>query len=218
MSIWHLYFHMSALWRSNALTLDATDCLNYNSCCEAWEGKQLINLLNYFFFPSSVKILVRISLKIIALKFADPLVKQFLLTCPLRTWLSDWDHQSHLLWSSPHISAQSPSSTNNVIFVQLHTTLFTTTLTVFKLADTFIFNMKFLFVKFSHLFVQHLTQTWVPMLESVNQQCRLKGNLGFKAPRKHLVVQVLTTCYSSSHCCFPLSLLLKSEVETDMTT
>lgn len=58
-------------------------------------------------------------------------------------------------------------------------------------------------VKFLHLFVQCLTQMRVPLLESVDQHCRLKGNLGFKAPRKHLVVEVLTTCYCSFRCCFP---------------
>lgn len=148
MSIWHLYFRMSTLWSSNAIILNATDCLN---TAVAVKHEKVNNLSIYLitFFPSSVKILVRIIKKVIALKFADPLVKRFPLTCPLRIRLSDWDHQSHLLWSSPHIFAQSPSSTNNVIFVQLHTTLFTTTLTVFKLWQTHLFLTWSFYVRFT---------------------------------------------------------------------
>lgn len=171
MSMWHLFFRISTLWSSNAVILNATDCLNAAVAVKYEKVNNLSIYLITFFFPSSVNILVWIIKKAIALKFADPLVKLFLLACPLRIWLSDWDHHSHLLWSSPHIFAQSSSSTNNVIFVQLHTTLVTTTLTVFNLWLTHLFLTWSFYVWFtsSHLFVQRLTQTWVPMLEFVDQ-------------------------------------------------
>lgn len=127
MSVWHLYFCMSTLWSSNAIILNATDCRN---AAVAVKHEKVNNLSIYLitFFPLQCKYSSLSNQKAIAPKFADPLVKRFLLACPLGIWLSDWDHQSHLLWSSTHIFAQSLSSINNVIFVQLHTTLVTTTL------------------------------------------------------------------------------------------
>lgn len=172
-----------------------------------------------FFFPSSVNILVWIIKKAIALKFADPLVKLFLLACPLRIWLSDWDHHSHLLWSSPHVFAVIKFHKQCDLCTVAHYFGYNNINCVQPVTDTFIFNMKFLCLVHKFSFIcpaphtnmsAHVGVCW-PTLG-------WKETLNLKAPRKHLLVEVLTTCYCSSHCCFPSSLLLKSEVETDMTT
>lgn len=68
--------------------------------------------------------------KVIAMKFADPLVKGLPLAYHLRICLLDWDGQNHLLTqSSPHILHSHQVPQNNVIFVHLGITLYTATLT-----------------------------------------------------------------------------------------